>query len=184
MACENRPPEPEPPPKGELTSPLPVAKKPQKKNELAITWTDPLTWKRVKPKNTMRKASFEVPRADGDPEDAEMTVFYFGPDRGGSTEKNVARWIRQFPDVDEKDVKRSDREANGMKQHVVEIEKGTFQSGMPGGPKKPKKGFGMIAGIVDAPSGKYFFKLTGPSKTVAAERETLLKLLDSVEKKK
>jgi hypothetical protein len=38
----------------------------------------------------------------------------------------------------------------------------------------------MLAGIVQAPSGPYFFKLTGPEKTIAAARADFVKLLDSV----
>jgi hypothetical protein len=128
----------------------------------------------------MRKATYRVPRASGDKEDGELAVFYFGPGQGGTVEANVQRWIAQFAGVPSGGVKRADRSAHGLRQHTVEIEKGSFSSGMPGGPTKVKEGFGLLGGIVESPSGPYFFKLTGPSATVKASRETFLKLLDSV----
>lgn len=128
----------------------------------------------------MRKASFIVPRAAGDSEDGELTVFYFGPGQGGSIDANVDRWVKQFGDVKPSDVRRADREANGLRQHTVELDSGTFASGMPGGTAKPKQAFGLVGGIVETPSGAYFFKMTGPAKTVKKAKPDFYKLLDSV----
>jgi hypothetical protein len=126
----------------------------------------------------MRKASFIVPHTSGDTEDGELTVFYFGPGQGGSIDANVDRWVKQFGDVKPSDVKRADREANGLKQHTVELEKGTFSGGMGGG--KPKDNYGLVGGIVETPSGAYFFKMTGPSQTVKQAKPDFYKLLDSI----
>jgi hypothetical protein len=147
---------------------------------LHITWVDPPAFKRVPPSNPMRKAAFVVPRAEGDSEDGELTVFYFGPGQGGSIDANVDRWVKQFGEVKPGDVKRADREANGLRQHTVELESGTFASGMPGGASKPKPNYGLVGGIVETPSGAYFFKLTGPTKTVKQAKPDFYKLLDSI----
>ncbi len=186
-ACERSKPEPEPRSAPAVASHElppghpPVAAGPAKPDDtLGLKWTDPPAWSRIAPSSPMRKASYVVPRAAGDPEDAEMAVFFFGSGMGGSTEDNVKRWVGQFPDVPPGAVKRSDRSGGGVQQHLVEIERGTFNSGMPGGPTTPKKDFAMVGAIVDAPKGKVFFKLTGPAPTVAAARETFLKLLDGV----
>ena len=128
----------------------------------------------------MRKASYEVPHAPADIEDGELAVFYFGPGQGGSIDANVDRWVKQFSDVTPADVKRADREQHGLRQHTVEIASGTFESGMPGGSGGPKKRYGLVGAIVEAPSGAYFFKMTGPSKTVAAAHAAFYQLLDSV----
>ena len=129
----------------------------------------------------MRKASYEVPHAGTDTEDGELAVFYFGPNDGGGIEPNVARWVKQFSGIEPGDVKRADREANGLRQHTVEIAHGTFESGMPGaGPSGPKKDYALEGAIVEAPSGAYFFKMTGPAHTVAVARAAFLQLLDSV----
>lgn len=147
---------------------------------MQITWLDPPSFKRVPPSNPMRKASYVVPRAAGDAEDGELTVFYFGPGQGGSIDANVDRWVKQFGEIKPGDVKRADREANGLRQHTVELESGTFSSGMPGSASKPKENYGLIGGIVETPSGVYFFKLTGPSKTVKQAKPDFYKLLDSI----
>ena len=146
-----------------------------------ITWVDPPGLRRVPPKNSMRKASYEVPHVASDTEDGELAVFYFGPGQGGGIEQNVERWVKQFSGIQPSDVKRADRDANGLREHTVEIVRGTFESGMPGaGPAGPKKDYALEGAIVEAPSGAYFFKMTGPTKTVAAARAAFMALLDSV----
>lgn len=147
---------------------------------LHITWVDPPAFKRVPPSNPMRKASFVVPKADGDTEDGELTVFYFGPGQGGSIDANVDRWVKQFGEVKPSDVKRADREANGLRQHTVELDSGTFSGGMGMGPSSPKPNYGLVGGIVETPSGAYFFKMTGPSKTVKKAKADFYALLDSI----
>jgi hypothetical protein len=195
VACEKKAAEPTaagaqapspflPPPAGSTTPspglmPSPTAAGSAQQEPLHITWVDPPAFKRVPPSNPMRKASFVVPRATGDTEDGELTVFYFGPGQGGSIDANVERWVKQFGEVPPSDVKRADREANGLRQHTVELEKGTFSPGM-GGSGKPKENYGLIGGIVESPSGAYFFKLTGPSKTVKHAKPDFYKLLDSI----
>jgi len=147
-----------------------------------ITWVDPPGLKRVPPKSPMRKASYEVPKVKGDAEDGELAVFYFGPGQGGSIDANVDRWVKQFSGVDPGDVKRADREANGLRQHTVEVPHGTFDAGQMsmGAGAGPKKDYALEGAIVEAPSGAYFFKMTGPAKTIAAARPAFLQLLDSV----
>jgi hypothetical protein len=147
-----------------------------------ITWVDPPGLRRVAPKSAMRKASYEVPRAAGDTEDGELAVFYFGPGQGGSIDANVERWVKQFSGVSASDVKRADRQANGLRQHTVEIQHGTFDAGQmaAAGSKGPKQDYALQGAIVEAPSGAYFFKMTGPARTVSAARPAFLQLLDSV----
>lgn len=160
---------------------MPVATGSAQQEPLHITWLDPPSFKRVPPSNPMRKASYVVPRVEGDAEDGELTVFYFGPGQGGSIDANVDRWVGQFGQVKPGDVKRADREANGLRQHTVELESGTFSAGMGmGGGGKAKENYGLVGGIVESPSGAYFFKMTGPSKTVKKAKPEFYKLLDSV----
>ena len=146
-----------------------------------ITWVDPPALKRVPPKSPMRKASYVVPHVGKDTEDGELAVFYFGPGQGGGIDANVDRWVKQFSDVAPSEVKRADREANGLHQHTVEIGHGTFDAGsMSMAPGGAKKDYALEGAIVEAPSGAYFFKMTGPAKTIAAARPAFIELLDSV----
>ncbi len=161
-------------------APTPAPAGSMQQEPLHITWLDPPSFKRVPPSNPMRKASYVVPRAGGDSEDGELTVFYFGPGQGGSIDANVDRWVGQFGEVKPGDVRRADRDANGLRQHTVELDSGTFSSGMPGGSSKAKGNYGLVGGIVETPSGAYFFKMTGPTKTVKQAKAEFYKLLDSI----
>lgn len=146
---------------------------------MGVTWEDPPAFERIPDGSPMRKATYRVPRAKGDDADGELAVFYFGPADGGRIDDNAKRWIQQFSET-KGYVRRADREANGIRQHTVEVENGTFNSSMPNQPPKKMPGYGLLGGIVSAPSGLYFFKLTGPSATVKAARKPFYALLDSV----
>lgn len=148
---------------------------------MEITWVDPPEWKRSPRPSPMRKATYVVPRAAGDAEDGELGVFYFGPGQAGGIEANVDRWVKQFKDVPPERIKREDRKANGLVTHVIEVESGTFNANTMGqGADKLKKDYALLGAIVEAPSGAYFFKLTGPKKTVAAARKAFDGLIQSV----
>lgn len=147
-----------------------------------IVWKDPPKWERTTGGSAMRKATYKVPAVAGDPEDAEAAVYYFGRTSGGSTDANIQRWTAQFPDVPADNVKRVERQANGMKQTVVDIE-GTYDgSSMTIRETQKKPHFRMLAAVVETPAGSYFFKLTGPQKTVESAKAAYFALLDSVNK--
>jgi hypothetical protein len=146
-----------------------------------IVWTDPPGWGKLPPSSPMRKATYKVPAAPKDAEEGEVAVFYFRGE-GGATEANIQRWINQFSDAKPADTKRSQRTVNGMNQTIVEVE-GTYSGGMPGmqpGSATPKPQFRLIGAVVETPAGPYFFKLTGPKKTVEAARGAFFTMLDSV----
>lgn len=147
---------------------------------VGITWDDPSGWKRSPRKSPMRAATYTFPLAEGDDGAAEVAVFYFGPGQGGDIDGNVTRWAGQFG-KELSDVKRTNREVHGLKQHVVEIEKGDFKNDMMGKAGSTMKDWSMLAAIVEAPSGSYFFKMTGPMKSVQAQKDSFFGLLDSIE---
>jgi hypothetical protein len=183
-ACSRTPPEPGDI-KAQPAAPAPSARAAASAEQAAspapaheIGWVDPAGWQKVPTSSPMRKATYRVPAASKDGEDAEMAVFYFKGE-GGSTEANIQRWIGQFPDSKPSDVKRTQRSAGGTTQTIVEVE-GTYASGMPGGAATPKSGYRLIGAVVETPVGPYFFKLTGPKKTVDAARDSFFGMLDSV----
>jgi hypothetical protein len=151
--------------------------------DLAIEWADPPGWKRG-PERPMRKATYAVPKADGDAADGELAVFYFGAGQGGDVEANVKRWTAQFADVSEEAIQRSERSVNDIAQHIVEVPDGTYTNSMAmHGPRTPQEHYALLGAVVQAPSGNYFFKLTGPSKTVKANKDAFYALLDSIKPK-
>jgi len=119
----------------------------------------------------MRKAQYRLPRAAGDTEDAELAVFYF-EGSGGSVQANVDRWIGQFRKADGTPAgdtaKTTHRQSQAIPITIVDVS-GTYLAGgmpMPGN-KSEKPGFRMLAAVAEAGSGPWFFKLTGPARTVA-----------------
>ena len=133
----------------------------------------------------MRKAQYLLPRVAGDSEDAEMVVYYF-QGQGGSVQANVDRWISQFTKPDgtpaSDSAKVSRKESHGIPLTIVDVS-GTYVASM--GPMqaeaKPKQKFRMLAAVAEASSGPWFFKLTGPTKTVAKWEASFLAFLGTIQ---
>ncbi len=183
-------PTPTPPAEATGQSPTPTPSAAAARNphagaaELGVTWSDPEGWERVTTKSPMRAAEYKVPPAAGDTEAAEVTVFYFGADMGGGVDENLNRWAKQFTGVNEADVKRTSRDSNGLTHHLIHVPKGEYAGmAMMGGSAPAKRNYGMLGAVTVAPSGKYFFKMTGPSNTVAANQASFEKLIESVKSK-
>jgi hypothetical protein len=141
----------------------------------AITWTPPLTWKSLPSTSTMRLATSRIPRATGDTEDTDLSVVR----AGGSTDANVQRWIGQFENGG-KDT-RTVKLIHGIKTTIVEVH-GTFSGGGMSMDNAPVShpNWTLLAAIVEAPGTPYFFKMTGPTKSVAAARPAFDALLASI----
>jgi hypothetical protein len=112
----------------------------------------------------MRLATYRVPRATGDSDDAELSIMQ----AGGTVEANATRWVGQFDAEGQKTAKRTTRKVGALEITVVEVQ-GTFTGGMG---KEPTSGagFALLGAIVATPGMPHFFKLTGPAKTVLAAR--------------
>ncbi len=68
-----------------------------------LTFEPAPDWVVESPTSSMRKAQYRLPRAEGDAEDAECVVYYFGAQGGGGLEANIERWCSQFEQVDGSD---------------------------------------------------------------------------------
>lgn len=130
----------------------------------------PDAWKPRPPASTMRVAEFILPKADGDAEDGEVVVFYFGG-QGGDVEANITRWLGQMQQPGgraSKDVAtRSTRTVNGLQITMIEVA-GTYVAEVRPGATEHfnKPGFRMRAVLVPTPRGPHFIKMLGPDKTV------------------
>lgn len=129
----------------------------------ALRWTAPDGWQPTKPASSMRLAEYVIV---GQPEPAELSIFYFGATGGGGVEANISRWVGQFRG-EGSTPKRSEEVINGMKVYHVDAA-GTFDAGMAGGNVPPKEGQRMLGAIAESPVGLYFFKLVGPQELIAA----------------
>jgi hypothetical protein len=153
-----------------------------------LAFTAPPAWQTRPAASTMRVAEFVVPKLAGDPEDAELIVYYFGSAfgaLGGGVDANVERWIGQVQQPDgsaSKDkVRRESQTINGLKVTTVDLS-GTYVAEVrPGATERYNKpGFRLRAAVVETAKGPYFIKMTGPAKTMAAADADFKKFLASV----
>ncbi len=128
----------------------------------------------------MRAAEWLVPRAPGDTDDAECFAITFGAGKGGSVDDNVDRWVKQFDPQTAPPV-RTTHTVHGMNVTRVEVG-GTYKAmQMPAAPpSSPHASWRLVGAIVEAPSGTWFFKLTGPDATVTAASKEMDALVDSM----
>lgn len=149
-----------------------------------LLFTAPGGWIEETPASSMRKAQYRLPRVGGDPEDGELVVFHF-PGQGGTILDNVKRWVGQFsPESGQgppEKPKFTELTANGVPLYVVDVS-GTYRpsSGPMMRPGDPKKGYRMLAVIAQSASGPWFFKLTGPRKTIDKWHPDFLAFLDTI----
>ena len=143
----------------------------------------PSTWISETPSSSMRLAQYRLPHIEGDPEDAELAVFYFGG-QGGSVQANVDRWIGQFSNPDGSpvtDPRVSQRDTNGIPLTLVDVS-GTYHQAQ--GPMMAattvKEDYRMLAAVAEGPGGPAFFKLTGPQPTVDHFEESFNSFLDAL----
>jgi hypothetical protein len=136
----------------------------------------------------MRKAQFQVPRAEGDAENGSLAIFYFGPGQGGSAQDNLGRWIAQFEQPDGSSSKDKARTksmtVNGLNVSLLDLT-GTYTAEMnPGaGDRQNKPQSRLLAAVVETPKGAYFVKLVGPIKTVDRSEPDFMAFLNSLEYK-
>jgi hypothetical protein len=137
-----------------------------------LAFTAPAGWQTRPAASAMRVAEFVVPRAQGDAEDGELIVYYFGTG-AGTIDANIDRWIGQIQQPDgsaTKDkAKRTAQTVNGLRVTLVDAE-GTYVAQMrPGSTERfNKPGFRLRAAVVETPRGPYYVKMTGPAKTIGA----------------
>lgn len=191
--CEQKPPEPtqDPAPPSTATPKMkggpngptrkPGTKPMGKPAAGGVTWTKPEAWKDGG-QRPMRLATFKIPAADGETDEGEVSVSR----AMGSVEANVQRWRGQFKDSPEAKVE--DKEINGIKTTLVEIQ-GTWLAG--GGPPmmakkepaEPKDGWKMVVAMVHTEGSAHFFKMWGPQKTIDGARSDFDGLLASIQQK-
>lgn len=135
-----------------------------------LTGKLPSGWVQVEPQSRMRQAQFVLNSPRGGEDTGELTVFYFGSDAGG-VEANLQRWYNQFTSTDgtpisEKAV-RKEMQVDSMKVILVSFTGTMKASTMPGMPQQPERVNMMnSSAIIITPEGPWFFKGTGPAKTM------------------
>jgi hypothetical protein len=138
----------------------------------ALTYTAPPAWRTRPAASSMRVAEFVIPRVQGDAEDGELIVYYFGTS-AGTVDANIDRWVGQIQQPDGSSTKdkaqRSSQTVNGLKVTRVDAA-GTYVAEMRPGATEHfnKPGFRLRAAVVETPRGAYYIKMTGPAATIGA----------------
>ncbi|HEX5217062.1 MAG TPA: hypothetical protein VFV98_16480 [Vicinamibacterales bacterium] len=151
-----------------------------------IKFDSPAGWVSKAPSSSMRVADWTLPKADGDQDDAMVTLYYFGAGGGGGLQANIDRWIGQMTQPDGKPSKAVATTAtlastSGLKITTVDIP-GTYVAEVtPGSAERfNKPGYRMITALIETAGGAHYVKFVGPAKTVARwsqSFETFLKSL-------
>lgn len=150
-------------------------------NASNLNFDAPDDWKAMPLKSAMRKAQYGIPRAANDSEDAELVIYYFGPNEGGPVMENLKRWQGQFTAADGSALppeagKLEKLTANGMNVTLLDISGKYAPGAMPGmADTGPHDNFRMLAAIIETPGGPWFIKATGPAATMAAQHDAIVK---------
>jgi hypothetical protein len=146
-----------------------------KVGEFAFERPEKWTW--VETASSMRKAQLKVESSDGK-ESGEAVFFHFGAGDGGGAKANVERWLGQFSEKGDKlDSKVEETTVRGRKITFVRAV-GTYQSGMPGGPKTPLTDHMLLGAIVDSSAGSVFVRFTAPKSLGTASEVTFRKMIE------
>ena len=147
-----------------------------------ISVQTPEGWREEKPSSSMRRGQWKIGSGDSE---LELVVFFFGSTGAGSVEKNLARWYGQFTQPDgsaSKDAaKVNQKTVAGFPVTRVELGGRYVAEVRPGGGKRHDiPDYYMLAAIVEAKTGAYYFKMVGPEKAMMAARAGFDAMLDSV----
>jgi hypothetical protein len=143
-------------------------------------------WVKEPSSSAMRVAQYKLPKAEGDPEDAALVVYYFGATQGGAVQVNVDRWISQVQQPDgssSKDKAKTETSTvNGLKVTTVDVS-GTYTAEMaPGTPsQRNDANYRLRAAVIETPKGNYFLKLVGPAKTMGRWEQSFTDFVKSFE---
>ena len=147
-----------------------------------LTFDAPKAWKPERPSNAMRKAQIKVDPVASDTEPAEIAVTSFAGG-AGPLETNVKRWEGQFENEDGKTPKAKVETKKGKNVEVTRVEvAGRYVAAMtPGQPgQNNKPNYRLLGAIIKTPSIDYYFKMTGPDKTVASTSKQFDALIESM----
>lgn len=144
----------------------------------------PEGWNEEPVTSNMRRAQWKIP---GDGGEAELVVFYFGQAGAGSVEKNLERWYGQFQQADGRPsgevAETTEKTIADMKVTRAEVGGRYVAAVRPGAEARHDvPDARMIAAIVEAPGGAYYFKMVGADATVKAAAAGFDAMLDSLAK--
>jgi hypothetical protein len=138
----------------------------------------PADWKAQKSSSEMRAYQFKLPKADGDKEDAELVIFHFGPQGGGTVPDNIKRWKAMFVPPSGKTIddvaKVSELKVGDADVTYLALE-GTYKFKErpfdPNAKEELKPDWRMVGIVFGSKNGPYYIRFVGPAKTVAKHQK-------------
>jgi hypothetical protein len=132
----------------------------------------PTAWKKGAPANQFQYAVFTLPKADGDKEDASLTVYFFGQGGGGGVDANLKRWQGMFKPPAGENAKPEKFKVSDVPVTKLDVQGTYLFKARPIDPKAEEKpDFRMVGVIFESKNGPYFMRLVGPAKTVEAHKK-------------
>lgn len=140
----------------------------------ALKATTPDNWKALDKPGMMRSLQFTVPKADGDKEDADISVFELKA--AGTVEQNLKRQLAKFAPAEGKDKveEKVEKIKVGGNDATYQDVKGTFlKKPFPMAEKAtPMAGYRQLYVVWENKDGEQFYIwLLGPEKTVEANKK-------------
>lgn len=140
--------------------------------------TTPADWKEEAQKpGSMRLATFKLPKAAGDSEDADLAIFYF-KGNAGTVEQNLKRQEAKFEAPAGKalkDVVKVDKSKVGTYEATYQDIQGTFLKKFPPFDPNAKitrmSDYRQLYVIFETKDGQYYLTLLGPAKTVEKHKK-------------
>jgi hypothetical protein len=138
----------------------------------------PAAWKSQDPSGKERVYQFTIPKAEGDKDDAQLIIFFFGAGQGGGIEANIQRWknmVKPAEGAKESDTyKTSDFKVGDVKVTMFEAN-GTYmfkkRAFDPEEKPEPRPDYRMVAVVFESKNGPYYIRMYGPQKTMEANRK-------------
>jgi hypothetical protein len=157
-------------------APAPLANKGGTINAPGAYFDLPAGWAQEAPSSSMRLAQATIPGSAGP---GQLTVFYFGPGGGGPIEDNLQRWVGQMEAKPGTSPQRGNFALDNFRVHWIEVEGTVLPSTMGVGPTTAQPGSRLLGAVVEGAQGPWFFKATGPDKTLAEQRDAFLGMVRS-----
>jgi hypothetical protein len=137
--------------------------------------TAPAGWIVQPPSSKFRLAQFTVPGPDS-ANDAEVVVYFFGPQQGGTPEANMQRWHAQFSTAGAPPPFESvRRDSSGAFPITIAEYRGTYRRGVGmGSADSVRANQALVVVVAETPRGTMFLQLFGPDSVIAGARGAFL----------
>jgi hypothetical protein len=124
-------------------------------------------WKAGKPTSEMQRAVLTIPKVEGDPENATLTIYFFGPGGGGGVDANIKRWKEMFKAPAGEKAKVENIKAGDVEITMVDVQGTHLFKARPIDTKVTEKpDFRMVGVVFASKNGPYYMRFVGPAKTM------------------